>query len=169
MKKFNLIFFFFVSLFVFSCVPEEPKIITVTGEIPAYQMGKTLHHEHILVDFIGADSISYDRWNKNDVLEKVLPYLLEIKKLGYKTLVDCTPAYLGRDPQLLKTLSEKSGLYILTNTGYYSAVNAKYIPKHGFTETAEQLAARWIDEAKNIAQTVESGSKTEAKPSTPRP
>ena len=149
MKKFNLIFFFFVSLFVFSCVPEEPKIITVTGEIPAYQMGKTLHHEHILVDFIGADSISYDRWNKNDVLEKVLPYLLEIKKLGYKTLVDCTPAYLGRDPQLLKTLSEKSGLYILTNTGYYSAVNAKYIPKHGFTETAEQLAARWIDEAKN--------------------
>jgi len=121
----------------------------VSGEIPANQIGKTLHHEHLLVDFIGADSISYDRWNKDEVVKKVLPYLLEIKKMGYKTLVDCTPAYLGRDPELLKMLVEKSGLQIITNTGYYSAMGGKFIPKHGFTETAEQLANRWIDEAKN--------------------
>ncbi|HKI88360.1 MAG TPA: hypothetical protein VKA38_04975, partial [Draconibacterium sp.] len=112
-------------------------------------MGKTLHHEHLLVDFIGADSISYDRWNKEEVVKKVLPYLLEIKKLGYKTLVECTPAYLGRDPKLLKMLSDQSGIQLITNTGYYSAVGGKYIPKHGFAETAEQLANRWIDEAKN--------------------
>lgn len=139
-------------LFVFiavSCSQPEEKIITVTGEIPAHRLGKTLHHEHILVDFIGADSISYERWNRDSVVAKVIPYLKEIKNMGYITLVDATPAYLGRDPLLLKTLSEKSGLQILTNTGYYSAVNAKYIPKHGFTESAEQLAERWIDEAKN--------------------
>ena len=149
MKKFNIVFFIFTVLLIISCTQQKEKIITVTGEIPAQQIGKTLHHEHILVDFIGADSISYNRWNKDSVIERVLPYLVEIKKLGYKTLVDATPAYLGRDPLLLKELSEKSGIQILTNTGYYSAVNAKYIPKHGFTETAEQLAARWIDEAKN--------------------
>jgi phosphotriesterase-related protein len=50
---------------------------------------------------------------------------------------------------LLKILSQKSGIQILTNTGYYSAVGGKYIPQHGFTETAVQLAERWIDEAKN--------------------
>ncbi len=132
-----------------SCNTKESKIITVTGEIPASAIGKTLHHEHVLVDFIGADSTSYQRWNRDSVIEKVLPFLLEIKKLGYKTLVECTPAYLGRDPQLLKMLSEKSSIQIITNTGYYSAVGAKYIPQHGFTETAEQLAARWIEEAKN--------------------
>jgi len=132
-----------------SCAPSEPGIITVTGEIPASAMGKTLHHEHLLVDFIGADSTGYHRWNRDSVIEKVLPYLLEIKRLGYKTLVECTPAYLGRDPLLLKMLSEKSGIQILTNTGYYSAVGGKFIPKHGFTETAQQLANRWIDEAKN--------------------
>lgn len=112
-------------------------------------MGKTLHHEHLLVDFIGADSTGYHRWNKSEVVEKVLPYLLEIKKMGYKTLVECTPAYLGRDPELLKILIEKSGIQIVTNTGYYSASGAKFIPKHGFSETAEQLAQRWISEAKN--------------------
>lgn len=139
----------FSVVFLFACNPKEPKIITVNGEIRADQIGKTLHHEHILVDFIGADSISCARWNKEEVVEKVLPYLQEIKKMGYETLVECTPAYLGRDPELLKMLSEKSGLQILTNTGYYSAVDAKYIPKHGFTETAEQLAERWINEAEN--------------------
>jgi len=132
-----------------SCNTKESVIITVTGEIPASEIGKTLHHEHLLVDFIGADSSGYHRWNKSEVVEKVLPYLLEIKKLGYKTLVECTPAYLGRDPELMKMLSEKSGIQIITNTGYYSAVGGKYLPEHTFTETAEQLAARWIDEAKN--------------------
>ena len=139
----------FLCLVINSCNTQESRIVTVTGEIPASAIGKTLHHEHLLVDFIGADSISYDRWNKDSVVEKVLPYLLEIKNLGYKTLVECTPAYLGRDPQLMKILSEKSGIQIITNTGYYSAVGGKFIPKHGFTETAEQLAERWIDEAKN--------------------
>jgi len=135
--------------FLLSCKTNEPKIMTVTGEIPASEIGKTLHHEHILVDFIGADSTGYFRWNKNEVVEKVLPYLLEIKEMGYETLVECTPEYLGRDPELLKILSEKSGLQILTNVGYYSAVNAKFIPKHGFTETPQQLADRWIEQAQN--------------------
>ncbi len=145
--KFSVLFF--SVLFWISCNTQESRIITVTGEIPAGAIGKTLHHEHLLVDFIGADSTGYDRWNKREVMEKVLPYLLEIKKLGYKTLVDATPAYLGRDPQLLKMLSEASGIQILTNTGYYTAMNGKFLPKHAFTETAEQLAARWIYEAKN--------------------
>ncbi len=146
----NFLKFSCLSLFVLnSCITQNSKIVTVTGEMPASAMGKTLHHEHVLVDFIGADSIGYHRWDRDSVVEKVLPHLLEIKKLGYVTLVECTPAYLGRDPKLLKTLSEKSGIQILTNTGYYSAVGGKFIPKHGFSETAEQLAERWIDEAKN--------------------
>jgi phosphotriesterase-related protein len=149
MNAFRIFLPVFVLLFTLSCQNNELKIITVSGEIPASHIGKTLHHEHLLVDFIGADSISYDRWNKKEVVKKVLPYLLEIKKLGYKTLVECTPAYLGRDPELLKMLVEKSGMQIITNTGYYSAVGGKFIPKHGFSETAEQLANRWIDEAQN--------------------
>ena len=148
----NLKRFFFALLsivIISSCSPDIPEINTVTGGISIKKMGKTLAHEHLLVDFIGADSTGYHRWNKEEVIEKVLPYLIEIKKLNYKTLVDCTPAYLGRDPELLKTLSERSGVQIITNTGYYSAVNGKFLPNHAFTETAEEIAARWIDEAKN--------------------
>lgn len=147
MKQFILISLIIST--ITSCTIKESEIITVTGTIPAGQIGKTLHHEHLLVDFIGADSTGYHRWNRDSVIKIVLPYLTEIKKLGYHTLVECTPAYLGRDPLLLKTLSEKSGVQILTNTGYYSAVNSKFLPKHAFEENSEQLAERWISESKN--------------------
>lgn len=134
---------------LFACNTNESKIRTVTGEIPCSEIGKTLHHEHLLVDFIGADSTGYFRWNKQEVIDQVLPYLLEIKKLGYKTLVECTPEYLGRDPELLKMLSEKSGIQILTNVGYYSPFGGKFLPKHCFSETPQQLADRWIKQAQN--------------------
>jgi phosphotriesterase-related protein len=124
----------------------NPHIMTINGPIKASQMGKTLIHEHFLVDFIGADKINYNRWNRDEVIKKVLPYLNEVKQHGVKTIFDCTPAYLGRDIILLKILSDKSGLQIVTNTGYYGAVDNKYLPAHAFTESAEQLAARWIKE-----------------------
>ena len=122
------------------------RIQTVNGSLDAQKMGLTLIHEHILVDFIGADKTGADRWNHNAVVAKVLPYLLEIKALGCQTLIECTPSYLGKDPVLLKRLADESGLQIITNTGYYGAVQNKFLPPHAFTETADQLAARWIRE-----------------------
>lgn len=127
----------------------KEQVITVNGAIRPQQMGRTLIHEHLLVDFIGADKISFDRWNREEVLKVVLPYLLEVKKRGVKTFLDCTPAFLGRDVHLLQLAAQKSGLQILTNTGYYGAVDNKYLPKWAFTETAEQLADRWTAEFEN--------------------
>lgn len=121
----------------------ELRVQTVTGPIPASQMGLTLIHEHILVDFVGADKISPDRWKRPDVVTRMLPPLRELYQSGCRTLVECTPAYLGKDPLLLRELSQKSGLHILTNTGYYGAVDNKFLPPHAFTETADQLADRW--------------------------
>lgn len=124
-------------------------INTVTGSIDANDMGLTLIHEHLLVDFIGADQSTSDRWNRTAVVAKMLPRLQELKRLGVRTLLDCTPAYLGKDPLLLNELSERSGVRILTNTGYYGAVDNKYLPAHAFTETADQLADRWVADFQN--------------------
>ncbi len=121
-------------------------VMTVTGAVPANQLGRTLVHEHFLVDFIGADKVSYDRWERKAVLEKVMLYLEELREFKVRTIFDCTPAYLGRDVQLLQMISDKSGLHVVTNTGYYGAVDNKYLPPHAFTETAVQLAARWTRE-----------------------
>jgi phosphotriesterase-related protein len=102
---------------------------SVNGKINVSQLGTALIHEHVLVDFIGADKITPDRWKHEEVIKKVLPYLLEIKARGIQTIVECTPAFIGRDVLLLQKLSRQSGLNILTNTGYYGASDNKYLPK----------------------------------------
>lgn len=141
--------FILSSLGLLAFKPRKPYVVSIRGEMPAAKMGTTLVHEHFLVDFIGADKISADRWDLDAVVEKILPYLLEAKALGVETILDCTPEFIGRDVRLFKTLSEKSGVNILTNTGYYGAVDYKFLPEWAFTETAEQLAARWVAEARD--------------------
>src|SRR6187401_556374 len=101
---------------------------TVTGPIAAARLGLTLMHEHVLVDFIGADQVSPQRYDANHAFTTVLPHLLQARQHGCATLVECTPAYLGRDVTLLKRLSEASGLHILSNTGYYGAAKDKHLP-----------------------------------------
>ncbi len=147
----KLIFFLFAIFLMASCNQnlKQENLITVKGKIPVKEMGVTLIHEHILVDFIGADSTGYHRWEKSEVIERVLPFLLEAKQKGVNTFFECTPAYLGRDPLLLRELSERTGMNIITNTGYYGVRDNKYIPKHAFEETPEEIASVWIDEFNN--------------------
>ena len=109
-------------------------------------LGITLMHEHVLVDFIGADKIGPGRYDPEEAAQAALPRLRQIQKLGCRTFVECTPAYLGRDPRLLRRLSRETGLRILSNTGYYGAQAGKFLPAHARSETAQQLAARWIAE-----------------------
>lgn len=150
MKKPTTFFLLLVMSFI-SCADQtsQPEIMTVTGPISPSALGETLSHEHVMVDWIGADSTGAHRWDRDSVVDVVRPWLKEIKELGVKSFVDCTPAYLGRDPLVLKRLSEATGLNILTNTGYYGAVDNKFIPEHAYSETAEELARRWIDEFEN--------------------
>ena len=116
------------------------SIETATGRIPADRLGVALMHEHVLVDFAGAEFVGRHRYDSDHVVETVLPHLRRLRALGCNALVECTPAYLGRDAALLKRLSDAAGIHILSNTGYYGAANDKHLPRHAFTETAEQLA-----------------------------
>ncbi len=127
---------------------KEQTLMSVLGPIKSEALGITLIHEHIMADFIGAAETGTHRYQVDKVVEKALSYLLELKKAGCRTLIDCTPVYLGRDPTVLRQCAQASGLNIFTTTGYYCAVNQKFLPPHAYTETAEQLAARWIDEHK---------------------
>src|SRR5262249_23754747 len=99
------------------------QVNTVRGGLPLEKLGITLMHEHVLVDFIGADKASPGRYDADEVFHIALPFLKRVYALGCRSLVECTPAYLGRDPKLLKRLSEASGVNVLTNTGYYGASN----------------------------------------------
>jgi phosphotriesterase-related protein len=117
--------------------------------VDAGELGTTLVHEHVLVDFVGADQAGRHRYDPEEAFRVALPHLVAVREKGARTLVECTPAYLGRDPALLKRLSEASGLHIVTNTGYYGAAQDKFVPAHAREESAERLAERWSAERRD--------------------
>jgi phosphotriesterase-related protein len=129
-------------------VPDE-IVMTVNGPESPGLMGITLEHEHILVDFIGADSTGYFRWNRDSVIARALPFVLAAKQNGVKTFIEATPLWLGRDPLMLKSLSGASGINFITNTGYYGAQSNKFIPQGFYAMDPPDIAALWIDEYKN--------------------
>jgi len=124
------------------------QVMTVTGAIDARELGMTLAHEHLFADLRPFDEQASAplRPDVEDVVEVLLPYLQAIRRLGCRSLVDCTATTLGRNPALIRRLSEASDLHMLTVTGAYLAAGGRFIPPYVREETDEQLAARWLDE-----------------------
>jgi len=105
-----------------------PVIQTVRGPIPAHTLGRTLPHEHVLVDFIGADVISPGRYEADKVFAAALPHLRRIQDLGAQALFEAAPNFIGREPRLLAWLSAETGLHLITNTGLYGARHNRFLP-----------------------------------------
>ncbi|MGB5321374.1 phosphotriesterase family protein [Lutimonas sp.] len=150
-KQIKLNIIFFILLISFGCSIDTQKqfIQDVSGVQPIDSNAVWLSHEHILVDFIGADSIQPNSWNHDSILNEVIPYLEELKEFNVNYFVDATPNYLGRDVLLLEKIAHKTGIRIVTNTGLYGARKNKFIPNYVWETTAENLAKKWIDEFQN--------------------
>lgn len=125
------------------------QILTVRGPIRADSLGMALPHEHVICDFIGADQTNPERWNQDEVVGRMLPYLKALKDTGVSTFFDCTPAFIGRDPVILKRLSQATNLNIVTNTGFYGGANDKYVPQEAYEMSTEAMANHWIEEFEN--------------------
>src|SRR5882672_11345834 len=118
------------------------------GTALASQMASVLVHEHVLVDFVGADQIRPGRYDREEVFRIARPKLEEVRRLGCRRLLECTPNFLGRDPELVARLSDAAGIEIWSNTGLYGAADHKFVPAFARSETAAQLAKRWIAETR---------------------
>lgn len=140
--------FVFFLILISGCESTEKRRL-IQGVNGAHELAPNqiwLSHEHILVDFIGADSIEPSAWNRDSIIDEVIPYLDELKEFNVNYFVDATPNYLGRDVVLLQELADRTGMRIITNTGLYGARNNKYIPRYAKTMTAEGLSEMWIGE-----------------------
>jgi len=124
-------------------------INTVLGPISEDDLGATLMHEHILVDLNGINLIE-KTYTTDEVVDIVLPYLIDVKNKGCSTIVEATPFGLGRDLEVLKECAEKSGLNIITCTGAWDGFNVKgkAVPDDIKEKTIAEIASIWIKECK---------------------
>lgn len=92
---------------------------TVLGPVNVNELGKTLMHEHFFFGYPGYHGNSLYQNDRADLLEKGLDIAARMKAQGVQTVVDATPNECGRDPELLKEISERAELNIICSTGYY--------------------------------------------------
>jgi len=119
---------------------------TVTGAIPVSELGVTLMHEHIVTDLRDPGARRPEDYNREEAVRVALPHLEELRRAGCRTLVEITPIHIGRDPEALRMLAEKTGLHIVCATGIYGAAKQRFIPDYALRESAEELAQRYARE-----------------------
>jgi predicted metal-dependent phosphotriesterase family hydrolase len=111
------------------------RIMTVRGPIAPEEAGFTLSHEHLLCD-LWPIIRSYDGIldDENLAIAEVMKY----RQQGGKTLVEVSSIGLGRNPQGLHRISEKTGIHIVMGSGWYrEEVYPSYVYQLSTNELAE--------------------------------
>jgi phosphotriesterase-related protein len=147
--------------------------MTVLGPIPGEQLGVTLMHEHLLIDVsykwqppaevtlralaeqpITLANLGYLRRNigalkanfRLDDVELAVSEALAFKGEGGASIVDVSPRGIGRDPRALRAIAARSGLNVLTNTGFYLA---RSHPPHVAGASVDALADDMVREIRD--------------------
>lgn len=145
-----MVFCLFCSIKFYIVKGEDGIMInSVLGEIDSNNLGVTLMHEHITWDRSGAEGIN--NYSIEEVVNTMLPYLLDLKKSGCDTFVDATTFGSGRDIKILIEFSKRTGLNILTNIGAWdgSNVEQKFIPNILKGKNIEEIVEIWTAEFLN--------------------
>ncbi len=94
------------------------QINGVLGPINPDDLGFTLMHEHVMVCASGLLE-SYPDLLGDDREARAIATLKRARDEGIDTMVDATTFDLGRNPALLKTVAEGSGVNIINVTGWW--------------------------------------------------
>jgi predicted metal-dependent phosphotriesterase family hydrolase len=139
-----------VALLIAVRGPENNEVViqTVQGPVGSDALGMTLSHEHLFSNF-GLPIDETDNYDEDALFAQVIPYLEMLHDQGVRTIFDYTTSYFGRRADLLRAMSDSTGIRIVTNTGIYGAGEDRYVPSYAYDASPEELAQRWIAEAKN--------------------
>ena len=121
------------------------RATTVLGAINADELGHVQPHEHVAIDashLLDAPGYVFSFRDEPQMVTELGRY----KDCGGASIVDVTPADLGRDPKALARISEASGVHIVMGCGWYL--------NHSYTDlidvsTTENLAEMLIEEVEH--------------------
>lgn len=118
-----------------------PTMNSVLGPLDTRELGFTLCHEHIVVASSGIHQYFPESLDRRGIIEEGVRQLREAFAGGLRTIVDCTPAELGRDAKLMREVSRRSKVQIIAATGTYVD-----IPRYFWHTNPDRLAALYVRE-----------------------
>ena len=140
------------------------KIQTVLGPIDPDELGITMTHEHLLIDFrcvyeepaeagkkdlayapLSLENLGWIRYNWTSNLDNLTLFdedtaaaeVSRYKRAGGKSLVDATNIGIGRDPEGLARIARATGVNIIMGAGYYVGSTHRHDMDQ---KTTEQIA-----------------------------
>lgn len=112
-------------------------VVTVLGERPVDTLGVVDAHDHL---FLSSPALAGQELTD---LDGVAAEVREGAASGIATIVEMTPIGLGRRPDLLRALSEATGVAVIAASGYHR--DAHYPPGHWVHDApVSDLAARIV-------------------------
>ncbi|MDQ3493309.1 MAG: aryldialkylphosphatase [Chloroflexota bacterium] len=117
----------------------EGVVVTVKGPLPASALGVTDSHDHL---FLRSPAL---RGQEFDDLASAVAEVREAQATGLQAIVEMTPIGCGRRPDLMRAVSEATGMPLIAATGYHR--DAHYPDGHWVHEASvEMLAGRIISD-----------------------
>ena len=135
-------------------------IRTVTGDISPEQLGVTQPHEHTII--LPGKSCEVNPALLLDSPECAIQELSDYKAADGTSIVDAQPIGVERSPLLMQEISIQSGVQIVASTGFH---RPRFYPADHFlfSETAEQLAQRMVNEITDGMVDYSTGKQTSVK------
>ena len=126
---------------------DNRTVMTVKGPMPAADCGFTLTHEHPYCVLRQAEH-RYDFPDQVDDDELVTAEVGAFAALGGRTIVDLTTPDIGRQPERIRTLSERTGLNVIMGCGWYR--ESYYRPESRLIQRqVADLAGELVHEIRN--------------------
>src|ERR1700733_14381084 len=91
-------------------------IMTVNGAIGPEQLGFTMSHEHLILDFFSYQGSYDDVLDEESVMAWELGHYI---KAGGKSIVDCTSIGLKRNPLAMRRIATATNAHIIMGSGWY--------------------------------------------------
>ena len=121
-----------------------PTVNTVLGPVDTDDLGFVLSHEHVGTNAAGLRQTYPEFIDRDGIREQSIAAMSAVHADGVRTIVDVSTFDLGRDVNLIREVSEGSGMQIIAATGNHVAVPRPFgdVPPEAIAE----LYVREIEE-----------------------
>jgi phosphotriesterase-related protein len=119
------------------------KLITTLGSKTAAELGMILPHEHIFVEFRSPEHPEHALAEVTEVVALMAPEVKKAQALNVTAMVDCTPVGVGRRVDILKAVTEATGMPLVAPTGIY---REPQVPAWAHSASEAELAGWMLSE-----------------------
>jgi len=125
------------------CANESRRYYTTAGALSEDEVGSILSHQHMFVEFGADPPVAYLDAKRQKVYKVIGPMVDQAIELGYDVFIEPTPLGVGRRPDIVQYIADRSGMPTMMVTGIYQE---PYIPDWVYEATVEELSDWMVEE-----------------------